>query len=136
MNIYFREADSSKTIKELLLSGFIIRYIGSERKFVTTFKDEACKDEDCYPARRSFNDLLWICRTYFPETTEEQLAKVLKELYEERSVRGLYCPNIHKIVFIGTEGTSMDFMHNASDRHHHADEYTGSYIENLLKYQS
>lgn len=49
-------------------------------KFPETFHNKECTYFQCHAARRSFEDLFDISQTYFPETTEEELAKLLFQL--------------------------------------------------------
>ena len=92
--IYFKQKPGKRRgIKSLLKMGF------NNFHFKKTYTDIECTKEECHPARRSFGDLLLICRTYFPNTTEQQLAKTLRELSKEIGIRVSYCSTIDKIVF-------------------------------------
>ncbi len=61
----------------------------------TTFADAELTQYECVGARRSFEDLLTITRTYYPETTEIELMGILREL----NIGYWYCPDVRKIVF-------------------------------------
>lgn len=68
--------------------------------FAATYSDKACKKQQCHnDANRSFEDLLIICKTYFPKTTEEQLAKSLYGLFKYNKLIVIFCDNINKLVF-------------------------------------
>lgn len=60
-----------------------------------TFKDPECTKVECIAERRSFEDLLALARTYFPETKETDLMSVLIEL----GMKYYECSDIGKIVF-------------------------------------
>lgn len=88
-------------IKELITWGYVNGPSGSG--FVKTYFDKACTKQQCHSARRSFEDLLDICRTYFPRTGKKQLALTLHSLFTQQlgtmNVMAFYCSNIHKVVF-------------------------------------
>lgn len=69
-------------------------------KFTRTYYDEDCVEQELYPARRSFEDLLVVCRTYFPRTPKKKLAEILVQLHSEIRLRTLYCRDIEKVVFV------------------------------------
>lgn len=83
------------SLEDLLCGG----WPGHNQNFVETYKDEECTDTQCGRARRSFEDLLEISRTYFPETTEIELAKTLQELGNKYNLIATFCGDINKIVF-------------------------------------
>ena len=69
---------------------------GQRRSYaMVTYSDEACERAECFGGRRSFEDLLCLAKTYFPETTETELMDVMKEL----ELTFYFCSDIHKIVF-------------------------------------
>lgn len=73
------------------------RYYLSDN-FVSSYYDRELTKLQCKEARRSFEDLLSICNTYFPPVTEYQLAKHLYSL-NKKYIKLMYCPTIRKIVF-------------------------------------
>lgn len=75
-------------------------------KFHRTYKDKECTIEECHPARRSFEDLLKICKTYFPNTTEVELALTLEKLRIDKKISCLYCNTINKLVFISHKSSA------------------------------
>jgi len=60
-----------------------------------TYFDKECTQIQCSASRRSFEDLLSLCKTYFPETTEKDLMKTLIDM----GMRYYRCGGIGKIVF-------------------------------------
>ena len=46
---------------------------------------------------RSFQDMLYLCQTYFPDTTDKQLAVVWRQLYKNKIIDVLWCYDIHKV---------------------------------------
>lgn len=88
--IYLKEPDLTD-LKSLIQYGY-----SANGYFVTTFEDkELTKVQYHSRARRSFEDLLAISRTYFPETTEVDLMKVLIEI----KIKYYFCGSTRKIVF-------------------------------------
>lgn len=88
------------SVKDLIDS--LYRTIGGEKRWYVrrTYLDEACLLPEPFYRRRSFEDLLCLARTYFPETTEVELMKVLHEL----NMNFIYCDYTRKIMFLGPEG--------------------------------
>ncbi|MFA9239461.1 MAG: hypothetical protein ACEQSQ_06170 [Candidatus Paceibacteria bacterium] len=98
MKIYFKTGKVKiRDIKHLLKIGYSSR---SGVEFKKTYRDPECTILECHSARRSFGDLVLICKTYFPETTEKEVAKTLFELNNEIGVRASYCHTINKLVFL------------------------------------
>lgn len=98
MNIYFNitdeELEKIKNIKDLFFSQKSTQY--PFVLFKETYFDKECTKRQCHCARRSFYDLLDICKTYFPKTTEEELAHLL---VNEENLCSFYCSDIQKVVF-------------------------------------
>lgn len=88
MKIYFKNADTS-TLEKLLKSFYINEYARP------TYTDEKCMNVECAAKRRSFEDLYSISKTYFPETTEEQLLQALINI----DILFYHCSTINKLVF-------------------------------------
>jgi hypothetical protein len=111
--IYFNvKLEEGDTVYELLQKGFV----GNYGMFITTFNQEPNPDYDeddythdsiqCYNANRSFLDLLEICQTYFPESTENDLKKALIRGCEDENFKlyTIFCDDIEEWVFF--KGTS------------------------------
>lgn len=96
MKIYFKTRKKIKNLEELIKNGYT-NY--SKKTFRTTYKNSKLTTQECHSARRSFEDLLKISRTYFPETTEKELAKLLFKLNEDINLTCSYCNTINKLVF-------------------------------------
>lgn len=60
-----------------------------------TYRDEKCTILEFKQGRRSFEDLLIISRTYFPDTTEIELMKALRD----NNLKFYRCGYLKKIVF-------------------------------------
>lgn len=90
--IYFKGGENYKTIPELLMAGFDT----DDGKFVPTYSDPLYTDKQCNIARRSYSDIFYICKTYFPNTTREEVAYELTHL---NGICCLYCGDVEKIVF-------------------------------------
>lgn len=106
MKIYLKEPELT-SLSSLIFNGFseLVPY-HRFYKFVTTYNDEECTKLECNPARRSFEDLLKIGRTYFPETTEGELISVLYELHKRFGIGAFWCPDIRKYVFYNRQAKS------------------------------
>jgi hypothetical protein len=102
--IYFKGGDSPDitNIEELIKNGFYGTSYFLSHQFEQTYFDSEYKELECKAARRSFTALVEICQTYFPETTEEDVAKVLVKLISGKEDSYLacgFCSTINKVVF-------------------------------------
>lgn len=89
--IYFKKGNEAKDLKELMI--FLFEDGGYS---VETYHNENFTNIQCYSgSRRSFEDLLAISNTYYPNTTEEQLMKVLIDI----EIKFYHCGDIKKVVF-------------------------------------
>lgn len=91
IKIYFKGGNESTDLDNLL------RLLFSHNGYsVATYFDKECTDMQCYHgSRRSFEDLLCIANTYYPETSEEDLMRALVNI----EINYYFCSDIHKIVF-------------------------------------
>lgn len=89
IKIYFVNPDTTD-LKKLLLS---LYSSGGYAK--TTYFDPDFSKIQCNGLRRSFEDLLFICNTYFDEISEVDLMNALIEI----NIKFYRCSNISKIVF-------------------------------------
>lgn len=109
---YFKAAQANKpaNIGELILLGFGNIYVAPQFAdpekvngygFHKTYFDPECTKEECHCARRSFEDLLAICKTYFPRTTKKHLARLLYNLWltKKLNIATSFCPDIGAVVF-------------------------------------
>lgn len=93
--IYFQGAHKAKNIEELIRLGF--KESGSLCSFSETYSDDEFTVLECKKAFRSFNALLEICQTYFPNTTAKELAKLL---FDTKDLAfAMFCSTIHEVVF-------------------------------------
>ena len=104
MAIYFRGGNSPEitNIVELLEHGFLGHIEKESYQFKETYHDEELEETECNPARRSFSALVEICQTYFPETTEKDVAKVVIDFIRGGTSSFLccgFCSTINKVVF-------------------------------------
>jgi hypothetical protein len=104
MRIYVKpiEGLEIKSVKDLIDTLYrnnstTIRYAANE-----TYKDKNLTKRQCHQAIRSFDDLLRIARTRFPDTSEKELMGVLKEL--NFSVD--FCYDVRKFVFTRQYGNA------------------------------
>lgn len=110
--LYIIKGREALNVKELLIQCFSGLEISG---FVSTFYDEDCKTVQTAEGRsRSFGDIFAICKTYFPETTESEVAYTLLSLQPTTIMKApricwLYCLDIDKGVFwLGGENSKVD----------------------------
>lgn len=89
--IYFKYAEKAKNLEQLLEIGFTAAY----GMFQPTYEDKEFTKTQCKSARRSFNDLLRIAKTYFPKTTQKELATILVNKYAS-----FYCAGMQLVIFL------------------------------------
>lgn len=95
--IYLKTKKKFKDIEDLVEYGY---KIPNAYGFKPTFKNKECSIFECHQnAYRSFDGLLEICQTYFPETTDKDLAKLIFKLHKKIGLIPSYCGTIKKIVF-------------------------------------
>jgi hypothetical protein len=96
--IYFKGWEDCKTVKEVMLNGFVHEG-DSILFFKRTYSDETFQTPQCHEARRSFEDLYAICATCIPALSIEQFAKDFKDFFDENpKIQCLYCYDIMKPV--------------------------------------
>lgn len=94
--IYIKNPNTN-SLFDLINDGFsVLSWDNTGKRFVATYSDEECSYEECHEARRSFYDLLEIARTYFPNTTEKELAEAISKL---ENITCFICCDIEKYVF-------------------------------------
>jgi len=92
--IYIKGLESEKTLKDLMKKLYQKDY------FPKTYSNKALTTQQCREgAARSFGDLRKIALTYFPESTEQELAKIIYELNKDLGIYPTFCPTVRKIVF-------------------------------------
>lgn len=102
LKLYFKEAQQKTVanIEELLILGYVDAEKDHYYGFAPTYFDAECTVQQCKSARRSFDDLLIICKTYFPRTTKKHLAKALYKLHTKDIYLSIFiCGDIKKVVF-------------------------------------
>jgi hypothetical protein len=85
---------------EFLRLGFTATRNSIPGKFVETFHDEECSVTQCKVARRTFQDLYAIIKTYYPKYTKKNVANMLKTLHKSDNIFPIWCHAQDKIVFI------------------------------------
>ena len=86
-----------------------------------TFHDVNCQFLQCSTnKRRSFEDMVDLCKTYFPNVTDKKVAKSLEELFKEfenEQFGFLFCPDISKWVLVGTSNNDIRYCNNYARSH-------------------
>jgi len=98
MAIYFKGGDKATSIKDLLDKGFSVDQYGWY-KFLSTYKTNEFLVQECHVARRSYYDLFEICKTYFPDTTEEDFLDTLLSMHVGGILTCVFCYDIKKVVW-------------------------------------
>lgn len=103
MSIYIKANKNLTSIQEYLLDIFSVElspYQSIFRKAQITYFDIECSIRECHEARRSFEDIVDIVQTnYDDKCTANDIAKGMYNLFSEGKFRGLWCPDVDKIVF-------------------------------------
>ena len=93
---------TNKTFKnalQVLIWGYRNKLKHDKDYFCTTYDSAACNNMQCHEARRSFEDLLEICRTYLPNTTEVEVADAIYAMHKRYEVRPYFCHGVNKCVY-------------------------------------
>ena len=115
------ELEEGDTIYELLRKGFK----GSYGQFVNTYTEPRGEYNlveeriiQCYQGNRSYLDLLEICRTYFPDTTENNLKRALMRASEDPEFKlfTIYCDDIEEWVFFRMMGSFDSLTEDIKNR--------------------
>lgn len=83
-----------------------IKIISSIVNSIKTYHDKECTIIQCDSLRRrSFEDIVELCKTYFKNVTDKKIAVELDKLFkeyrlEEKYFKFLYCPHVAKWVII------------------------------------
>lgn len=96
--IYVPFGKDYETVYGLLEHGFNDENNNSYQrgKFSRTYSNPECTQLQCTVARRSFGDIFYLCKTYFPNTTREEVAYNLLSIPH---MRAIFCDDIGKLVF-------------------------------------
>ena len=130
--LYYKGAEDAKTLKSLIKNAFLH---GSG--FPQTFTNKKYEGNQCRAgANRSFGDLFRLSRTYFPKTTQEELAKLIFELGREIKLYAQFCHTVNKVVFRKSytyQNISLEqYIDGYKDRVG-ADKYSFNMIKKLAK---
>jgi len=118
--IYFEQGIEIKNVDDILRKLLISTGSQSSNK-PTFYKYENVYYQQCSASRyRSFDDILLICRTYFPSVKVETVVKKLLLLNNTKSSvsndslkqRFGYCGDIRKIRYIANYSTSLQYFYS------------------------
>lgn len=91
-------------------------------KFKKTYFDINLTKTQCFQANRSFEDLHTVIKTYYPNCSEEHLAKQIEKLLRyNKKLKLLYCTDINKWVFM-----NIIYMSNSSNKYKYLYNYNNS----------
>lgn len=96
--IYFGEGYYPSCIEDAIIQMVKEGGLGDE---LGTFYDESEDEFQCYDGQknRSFEDILALCKTYFPNTENSEVARELIRLHKEGVIGSFTCPDINKHVY-------------------------------------
>jgi len=96
-----------------------------------TYLDKECTEVECAANRRSFEDLLTLAKSYFPETTELDLMQILLDL----KLSFIFCEDIRKIVFSHPEDNYVNYKNRLDyiEEEWRDDFVDGTYTAKYLK---
>ena len=87
------------SVKSFLLEYYI--NLNTYGKTPATYSDIECdvKNMQCLPGKsRSFTDMYYLTKTYFPTLTEKTFTKKLVEVMKEKGLKLLFCNAVKKAV--------------------------------------
>ena len=101
-----------------------------ERYFKNGTKGSYYKDGtiQCYPQRnRSFYDLFFIVKARFKKITEEELAFHIIEIFKDKQIKFVPCPDVCKTTFfpVGVHYYGLDY--NESENIYHSNDCNKKY---------
>lgn len=117
--IYFEQGTEVKNVDDILNKLLISNNITSNKP--TFYKYNNVYYNQCTAGRyRSFDDILLICKTYFPSVKVETVFKKLLLLNNTKSSvlddrlnqRFAYCGDIRKIRYIGNYSVSLEYFYS------------------------
>lgn len=133
---YFKGANVSSSLVDLLKSGFTESKISSLTGleyllFKQTYKDSDCTIEAIPPARRSISALINICQTYFPSCTDEEVIIAIESLPGKCIIT---CPKIRKVTVCITKcnGNYYTLTHDYKSTEI-LDKFTIEYYKKIIK---
>ena len=114
--IYFLLSDDENEIK--------LTYYNSVFATKTTYNNKECTGLQCISnKRRSFEDIVDLCKTYFHNATDKKIAQELEKFIKEvKTTKNLncgflYCPNVSKWVFTPISSNKVRYCNNYNDCH-------------------
>jgi hypothetical protein len=127
MKIYLKLENPPENVIELIKALYnpIISY-GSYFKSKATYSDENCTKIQCYENKyRSFDDVYFLCTTYFPEMTVKEVfhALLMTEFCKDSVIQFASCSTMGRVRFIPYTTLPYDYR-------------TLSYIFTRSKFQS
>lgn len=99
-----------------------------------TYYDKDFRFEQCRPARRSFEDLLALSKTYYPNTTEKELIEILHKLNEDDQVVASFCGDIEKLVFLYIGNNPPGNLFHDIEAEYRDEQGLGKYSVNILNF--
>jgi hypothetical protein len=95
-------------------------FTGYGHKFTTTYSNPECTEIQCVPCRRSFDDLLHVVKTYYPNVSNKHIAKQIEKLTKHNSVNNsvrlnlLFCPHADRWIMYENSNCNIDWKGNGN----------------------
>lgn len=121
--IYFKSDIKVKNVDDILNKLLIKNLQSSTSSLNTYYKYENIEYLQCEKNRyRSFDDILLICRTYFPSTKVETVFKKLLLLNNKKSLilndnvkcQFRYCSTINRIRYVANYNATVSYFYNTA----------------------
>ena len=101
--------------------------------FPMSYSDAECTVLQCKKgAYRSFDELVMICQTYFPDCTPEDVAKTLNKLFPKIKCSLYFCEDIRKVV-VSIHDRDNPTIYDSIDEHEWDENGKGYYTPNMIK---
>lgn len=132
MKIYFNVTKKVKNVQELIDNLYRTNNNRSNNFAKKTYNEPELITEQCHSARRSFEDLFNIAKTYFPESTK---VDVMNALLNIKNITFFRCYTINKIVFSKNNGykISINNLEILENNYYTAKTYTPKKLIEILK---
>ena len=127
----------SKVSKQPTIAQFLVHHIMHCRgQWIETYSDKECNYEQCHTeANRSFRDLLALVNTYYPNTSVEELFKILlsinikmviKDVKYDFKFNAFFCDDVNLFICYYYQGT-ITFSSIKTSKEYSEDESEGEY---------
>lgn len=127
--IYIKDA---KRLKNEKFSDFFNRVFLDDHYTPQTFYDKECLKSQCVTGKyRSFEDIVEIAKTYYPNISDKSVAKCIKE---NGNFSFLYCSGVKKWTMPRVNSNcGIPFLHNHKDCKNFTDKVGEKYSFDMIQ---